>query len=419
MVAALLDALQIDVLNLLVQLVPLKSVGSCKVSSHINQDSVHIPGIDVLRGAGLGSDLGAAVGAEALGEGAHNALIAAASVFTDGPLVLVGDAGLEDHLLGHGFIVLSLGQIALTEHLAEDAQLAVAVTAGAVPFLAPVFVDTGGIGVKHGGVIGDGDQAGALGHRQALELLAEVLGCGALDTVAASAQIDPVQVFLHDGILVVFPFKDLGTEDLHDLTLNGDALLIRHIFDQLLGDGGAAELGIAAEEHVHAGLYGGDPVHALVLIKPFVLNGHGGIDQRLGNLLQGSHLAVGGGEDLLQLLDVACSVQIVDKGGFVHAVVVNGPVGRFRQDVILQIVTQGTHEHHAADQHDQHHRGGSTNGDLQQGQSHTADHIRNLQQPVGIPLLPELFHSPGFLVFIFHGIYLQTPRQPPQASVKS
>ena len=107
--------------------------------------------------------------------------------------------------------------------------------------------------------------------------------------------------------------------------------------NQLLGNGGAAELGIAAEEHIQAGFHGGNPVHTLMFVKTLILNGNRSIDQCLGNFRQGCHLPVCGSIDLLELLNISGTVHIIHKGGLVHAIVINGPVGCLCQNILLQV----------------------------------------------------------------------------------
>ena len=337
MVAALLDSLQIVVPGLFTGLLPVDAVLLREIRRHIQDGGVHEPGVNALGGVLVHRGPAAALGAEIvialLVEGDHGGGIAAAVAL--GPAVLRGDALLEDHLLGHGLVILLLGQVALVQHFGKHVELAVPVPARAVPDLALILKGILGVGVEQRGIVGDADEAGALRHRQALELLAEIGGSRALDAVAALAQKDPVQVLVHDDVFVVFLFKHLGPEDLHDLSLHGDACFLAHVLDELLGNGGAAELAVSAEEHIHAGLYGGDPVHTLVLVEPLVLNGHGGVDQVLGNFVQGGNLTVGGGINLLELLNISVAVHIVKERGLFQIVVIDGPVGGLGKNIVL------------------------------------------------------------------------------------
>ena len=402
MVAALLDPLQVVVPGLFSGGLPIHTVLGGQVPGHIQNGRIHKPAVHCLRGVQIHGHQAAALRAVVVGtlllEGRHSAAVAA--VVAVRPAVLGVDPILKDHLLGHCRVVFLLGQIPLVQHLGQDIQLPVPVPTGTVPDLSLIFKGIVRVGIEQRGVVGNADEAGALRRGQVLELLAEVGGGSALDAVAALAQIDPVQVLVHDDVFVVLLLEHLGPENFHHLSLDGDAVFLAHVFDQLLGDGGAAELGVPAEEHIHAGLHGGDPVHALVLVEPLVLNGDGGIDQILRDLLQRGDLPVRGGINLLELLNISVVVHIIKEGGLFQIVVVNGPVGGFRQDIVLEIVSQSAHKDHAADEQDQHHRQAAANGDLQGGEGRGAQRIQSLDRPVGIPILAFSLLSPSFHVFI-------------------
>ena len=406
MVAALLNPVQVHISGVFIHGVPGLSVLLRQIRSKINDHRVHIPGIDVLRSIGGHPGGGAADGTVALvslsQEGAAHAGVAALPIVADRPAISIGDALLKDHLLIHGLLIFFVGEVALIVHFAEDIELTVAVPPRAVPFLALVLIDAQGIGIEQRGVVGDADEAGALGGGQALQLLAEILRRRAFDAVAAPAQIDLIEVILHNEILVVLLFEELGTENLHDLPLHGDALFLGQVLHQLLGDGGATELLVSAKEHIEAGLDGGNPVHTLMLIKPLVLNGYRRVDHGLGNLVQRRPLAVGGGVDLLKLLDISAAVYIIDKGSPLQVVVLHGPVAGLLQDVVLKIVAQRSNKHRAADQKDQQNRGRRANGDLHQRHCQRAAGIEELNQPVRVPLLPGLLPSPFEKLFFCH-----------------
>ena len=407
MVAALLDPLQIVVPGFFTGRFPVHAVLRRQVRGYIQNSRVHEPGINVLRGILIHSHqaiaLRAVVASLLAVEGGNCAGITA--VVTVRPAILGIDTLLEDHFLGNGLVMLLLGQITLGQHFGEDIQLTVAVPSGAVPHFALVLEDIFRVRVEQRGVIGNADQAGTLSGGQALQFLAEIGGGSALDAVAALAQINTVQVLIHDDVLIVLLFEHLGPEYLHDLPLHRNAVLLTDVLNQLLGDGGAAELAVAAEEHIHARLDRCDPVHALMLIKPLVLNGHGGIDQILRDLVQRGDLPVRGGINLLQLLNISAAVHIIKKRGLFQVVVVNGPVRGFRQNIILQIVSQSAHEHHAADQQDQDHRQSGAQRDLQQRQRRAPQSIDRFQRPVGIPVLADLLISP--FLFVCHAYNLQ------------
>ncbi len=330
-IAALLNPFQIQIPVRLGQIIPVFPVLLREIGSKVQNHSVHIPAVDVLGGVGrdrgqVAADRAVVIPVLSNGKIAPGAGVAAGQVFADGPPVFIGNAFLEDQLLVHGVLVFLLGQIALLIHLFQHIELPDTVPPRAVPLFPSEHIDVIGMGIVEGGVVGNADQACALGHGQVLQLLAEILRGGALHAVAAPSQVDTVQVLLHNHVFIIVPFADLGTENLHDLPLNGDALVAGGVFHQLLGDGGAAELVAAAEEHVEAGLHRGDPVHALMLVEPLILNGHHSVDHGLGDFLQIGPLTVGGGIDLLQLLDVSRGVHIINKGSFLQNIIVQGPV---------------------------------------------------------------------------------------------
>ena len=227
-----------------------------------------------------------------------------------------------------------------------------------------------------------------------MQLLAEIFRRRALDAVAAPTQVDLIEVILHNEVFVVLLFKELGSENLHHLPLDGDALLLGQVFHQLLGNGGAAELLVAAEEHIQTGLDGGNPVHALMLIEPLILNGHRRVNHGLGNLVQAGPLPVGGGVNLLELLNITAVVHIINKGGAGQVIVVHGPVAGLPQNVVLEIIAQRTRKNGAADEQNQQHRSRRADGNLDEGKNPGAGGVQELDQPVRIPVLSGFFPSP-------------------------
>ena len=398
MVAALLNFVQVDIPGVLVHVLPDLSVLFGKVGGKIHKHRVHEPGIHMLGSIGFHGGGAAADGTVAHvplpGEVTAGVLVAALVVAAHRPPILGGNTLLEDHFLIHGLGIFIVRQVTLVVHLAEHVQLTVAVPLRAVALLTLVFIDALGIGVEEGRVVGDADEAGALGGSQALQLLAEIFRRRALDAVAAPTQVDLIEVILHNEVFVVLLLEELSPENLHHLPLDGDALLLGQVFHQLLGDGGAAELLVAAEEHIQTGLDGGNPVHALMLIEPLILNGHRRVNHGLGDLVQAGPLPVGGGVNLLELLNIAAVIHIINKGGAGQVIVVHGPVAGLPQNVVLEIVAQRTRKYGAADEQNQQHRRRRADGHLQQGHSPGAGGVQELEQPVGIPVLSGLFPSP-------------------------
>ena len=133
---------------------------------------------------------GTVAGIALAGKMAAGCLIAALRIVANGPAVLVRNAFFEHHLLIYGFFVFLVRQVSLSVHLAENIQLAIAVSGRAVPLLTLVHIDALGIGVKQRGVIGNADQAGTFRWGQALQLLAVILRCCTFHAIAAPTQIN-------------------------------------------------------------------------------------------------------------------------------------------------------------------------------------------------------------------------------------
>ena len=101
--------------------------------------------------------------------------------------------------------------------------------------------------------------------------------------VAALAQVNIIEVSLQDFLFGVVFLKLQGPENLHDLSLDGYLIVIGHIFNELLGDGGAP-LNVTAGEHQQDSFCGTNPVHSVVVIESLVLDGYGGVLQVLRDL---------------------------------------------------------------------------------------------------------------------------------------
>ena len=240
---------------------------------HIGDHGIGEPGVAALDGGGAvirrGGGIVAGIGGilrVRLGDGT----VAAHILAGDGKAV-----GKLD-ILGHGGVILFLVDLALREHLAEDGQLALPVV------LAGPGADEG---IVHGGVVGDAHHAGALGQRQLGHILAKIHPRRRHHAGATLAEVDLVQVGFKDLVLLVALFQLQCAVDLRDLALDRHLIVAGDVLHQLLGDGGAA-LHVLAEQGVQNGAGGTLPVHAVVLFKPLVLNGHRCILKVLGNVLQ-------------------------------------------------------------------------------------------------------------------------------------
>ena len=354
----------------------------------------------ILADRGLTATAGAEIQIPLLGEGSNGSAVAA--MVAGCPAVSFINAVLKHQNLIKGCDIFLLRQIALIQHFAQNAFLTVAVTLLTIAHFALVHIDTGGVWVEQRGVIGDADKAGAFGNGQALQFLAEIGSSSGLDTIAAFAQINTIQIFLHDNIFVVFLFQQLRPENLHHLSLHGDALFIGGVFHQLLGDGGAAKLGVTAEKHIGTGFDSGNPVNALVLVKALVFNGNRGIYQRLRNFIPSSRLTIGGSVNLLEQLNIAVTVYIMDIGCFFNIVVLIRPVLCLLQDVVLKVFCQRPHKNEAADNTDQQHRCRSAQRNFEDGKKRGTSCVHKLYCPMRIPLLPDFLSPPMILILTCH-----------------
>ena len=266
---------------------------------------------------------------------------------------LVGVDAHKVELLGHRLVVLLLGDIALIQHLMEDQLLAVLVPLHRGPHLPLAVGHPGqGVGAVLGGVVGDADEAGALGQGQLRHGLSKILLRRGAHALTAGAQGDDIQIVQQDGVLAVGLVHIQGPEDLGDLPLDCHVIFICEVFDELLGDGGAA-LDISAGEHAHHRLGGAPPVHAVVGVEPAVLDGHRRVLQILGDLLKIHPLRAGVAEDLAQLLVLPAVILVVHDAVLVEGEVVHVHLG-LGQDVVADVDRRKTaHNGPRSDGHQQ------------------------------------------------------------------
>ena len=230
----------------------------------------------------------------------------------------------EDQLLGYGFVILLLIDIALLEHLAQDDLLPLLVFAGVLG---------ADIGVVPGRVVRDADERRALGQTQILDVLAEIDARGRLHALAVFAERNDIEIPLHDVLFGVRFFKLQRAVDLNQLAADRDLPLAGQVLDELLGDGGAAGLALA-EEHLEAGAQRCDPVDALMLFKALVLDGDAGVDQVLGDIVILDPRAVGAAVERLQnLVFAGRGILIINDRGLVEREAVRRPFGLLGQIV--------------------------------------------------------------------------------------
>ena len=143
-----------------------------------------------------------------------------------------------------------------------------------------------------GRVVGDACQGRTLGQGQLGHVLIKILLRRRLNAVAVAAQIDQVEVQLQNIVLRVLLLQFEGRENLLNLPGDGDVIVLRQIFNELLGDGGAAEIVLHSDKHVHHGAARAVPVHAVMHPEALVLNGHHRVDQILWDILDVHPLSV-------------------------------------------------------------------------------------------------------------------------------
>ena len=328
--------------------------------------------------------------------------------------IIFGLAGVDAHkvkLLGHRLVVLLLGDIALVQHLVEDQLLAVLVPLHRGPHLPLAVGHPGqGVGAVLGGVVGDADEAGALGQGQLGHRLAEVLLRRGPHALTAGAQGADVQVVQQNGVLAVGLVHIQGGEDLLDLSGHRHLVLLGEVFDGLLGDGGAA-LDVAAGEHAHHRLGSAPPVHAVVGVEPAVLDGHRRVLQILGDLLKIHPLRAGVAEDLAQLLVLPAVILVVHDAVLVEGEVVHVHLG-LGQDVVADV-----------DRREAAHNGPRSDGHQQNGTDHPQSRAPRAPLPAlfapaglrGAAAGTAAAAGPGFvlgrigrIISFRHRIYLRT-----------
>lgn len=196
-------------------------------------------------------------------------------------------------------------------------------------------------GPEEGGVVGNGDNTGALRQAQVLGVLAKVELGRRLDAVAALPQVDVVQVLLQDILFPVVLLKFQGPENLPDLPVDIGLVVLCHVFQHLLGQGGPTVAAVSGGQLQHRS--GSTlPVHALVLEKPLVLNGHGGLPQVGGHLVEAHQDTVFRAVDALEFLPrTRLLILIIDEGAELHGVVLRPHRhvgGDHRVDILLKEV---------------------------------------------------------------------------------
>ena len=211
-----------------------------------------------------------------------------------------------------------------------------------------------------------------------------------LHAVALLSQIDGVEIHLQDLGLGVILLQRQRPVDLRDLPLHRHLIVAGDVFQQLLGDGGAA-LCAAAGQGPGDGPQGPPPVHPVVGLKALVLDGDGGILQILGDVPDIHPDAVFIAEQrLIHLPCLAVRPQTVQLRGYLPVI-----FGHIHLYVALQGLIDVGHEYPHKNGHGQH--------------AHQHDGADDAPDLLG-PSLPSVFPLMGALLCLitvvgvfFHG----------------
>ena len=163
------------------------------------------------------------------------------------------------------------------------------------------------------GELRDADDGRRLRDAQLTNGLAEVALRRGLNTAAAVAEVDEVQVRLENFVFRVVLLEAQRTEDLCHLALYSHLVVAGHVLHDLLGNRRAAA-GRRAGELAENGFRRALPVHAVVAFKALVLNGDERVPHMLGDVVDTHERAVLYAVELRQLHPLpARLVLIVDR----------------------------------------------------------------------------------------------------------
>ena len=138
---------------------------------------------------------------------------------------------------------------------------------------------------------GNSGQQGALGLGQFLRVLVEIETGGLDDAPGPIPEVDFVEIHLQNLLLGVFAFIFQGQEAFLELPLDGFFAGKIFVLDQLLGDR-RAPLGHFPFDHVlDQGAGDAAQVDSSMFVKTGVFNGHQGILQEDGNLVDGDPIS--------------------------------------------------------------------------------------------------------------------------------
>jgi hypothetical protein len=163
-----------------------------------------------------------------------------------------------------------------------------------------IFPISGGCRFPQGVVacrgFGNPRQEGALGLGQLLRIFVEIKAGGLDDAPGPVPEVDFVEIHFQNLLLGVFAFIFQGQEAFLELPLDGFFAGKIFVLDQLLGDR-RAPLGHSPFDHVlDQGAGYAAQVDSPMFVKTGVFNGHQGILQKNGNLVDGGPISFLGQE---------------------------------------------------------------------------------------------------------------------------
>ena len=139
-------------------------------------------------------------------------------------------------------------------------------------------------GIKCIRILGDACNGGTFHYITITNILVEVEIGGRLYTTTSASVVDQIEICFKNIIFGISLFELECTEDLSEFTVYTVFIVIRQIFDKLLGDGRAAELRAACSE-IDDSTACSFEVNTVVFTETLVLNGDLGIYHLFGNIL--------------------------------------------------------------------------------------------------------------------------------------
>ncbi len=135
-------------------------------------------------------------------------------------------------------------------------------------------------------------EGGAFRQRHLARRLVEVTARGRLRAVESSAEINPVEIQLHDFLLGEIVLDPAGDEHFEQLAAKGFAFEIEAVPRQLLGDRARPLANVAGDGVLERGPDNSQQIVAVVLIKFVVLHRDDGVDEIGRELVVGNGLAI-------------------------------------------------------------------------------------------------------------------------------